>query len=153
MANFQAPTRPQLAVLISLVTIAACGCSGQPASARSTAAAFEGVGDLPGGIVHSEALGISDDGRVVTGRSSSARSSEEGFFKIAGDTLVPLLGPGGVPVTSEPRALTPDGSVIAGKITTTTLRAARWTAATGWVAFNDIAGGSNACQALGISND
>jgi len=130
--------------------------SGGSASARSSVAAapsFVGVGDLPGGIFHSEVLAISDDGRVVVGRSSSARSSEEGFYKVANDTLTPLLGPGGTPVTSEPRALSPTGLVIAGKIVVGSLQAARWIAGTGWVALGDIPGGELASQALAISAD
>jgi len=102
---------------------------------------------------HSEALAISDDGRVVVGRSSSAHSSEEGFYKIAADTLVPLLGSGGVHVTSEPPSLTPLGDVIAGRVSTGSLQAARWTATTGWVALPDIPGGDFASQVLGISAD
>jgi len=130
-----------------------CGCSSNPAPARATAS-FEGIGDLRGGTFRSEALAISDDGQVVIGRSSSARSSEEGFRKVASDTLIPLLGPGGVRVTGEPRALTPAGDVIAGKIFISGfLQAARWTAATDWVPLSDIPGGDFASQVLGISAD
>lgn len=115
---------------------------------------FKGIGDLSGGRFHSEALGISDDGKVIIGRSSSARFEEEGFFRTVRDSLVVLQGSAGVPVSSEPRALTPNGDIIAGKIASARgIEAARWTAATGWAGLGDIAGGTFASQALGISVD
>ena len=118
---------------------------------------FQGIGDLPGGRFHSEALGISDDGKILIGRSSSARFEEEGFFcavRDSGLALQVLLGSSGAPVSSEPRALTPNGEIIAGKIVTARgIEAARWTAATGWVSLGDLAGGAFASQALGISID
>jgi uncharacterized membrane protein len=132
------------------------GCSEGPANPGrrpDAIATFTGLGDLPGGAVHSEALAVSDDGRVVVGRSSSANFVDEGFVRVLDDTLQPLLGPGGVPVSSEPRALTFDGAVIAGKIGPMggPAQAARWTAATGWVGLGDLAGGVSFSQALGIS--
>lgn len=147
MPRFENPTRP--ALFAALIVAAGHACS----ASSSAAVSFVGIGDLPGGAFQSEALAISDDGRVVVGRSSSARSSEESFYKLPGDTLIPLLGPGGTPVASEPRSLTPDGGVIAGKIANPSLRAARWTAATGWLPLSDLPGGDFASQALGISAD
>ncbi|HJQ82449.1 MAG TPA: PEP-CTERM sorting domain-containing protein, partial [Candidatus Binatia bacterium] len=69
--------------------------------------------------------------------------------------LVPLLGPGGAPVSSEPRALTAGGRTIAGKIPIPggIFQAARWTDASGWVGLGDLAGGDAMSQALGISAD
>src|SRR5262245_9258832 len=46
-----------------LIIVFAAGCSGGPASApplSAAAASFQGIGDLPGGLVRSEALAISD---------------------------------------------------------------------------------------------
>jgi len=77
---------------------------------------LRGLGDLPGGRFHSEALALSDNGQVVAGRSSSEFSEEEGFLWTRRDGLVPLLGPGPVHVAGEPRALTRSGHAIAGKI-------------------------------------
>ena len=45
---------------------------------EDTTFVFQGIGDLPGGEFHSEALGITDDGRIVFGKSHSASSEEEG---------------------------------------------------------------------------
>ncbi|MGH7455079.1 MAG: hypothetical protein ACRENG_27235, partial [bacterium] len=110
--------------------------------------------DLPGGRFHSEALGISDDGKVIIGRSSSARFEEEGFFRTVRDSLIALQGPAGAPVSNEPRAMIPNGEIIAGKIASARgPEAARWTAATGWVGLGDIVGGMFASQSLGISID
>ena len=162
MADLEHPTRPaprdrrprnRVALACALVATMTWGCSSNPTPARATAT-FEGIGDLRGGTFRSEALAISDDGHVVIGRSSSAHSSEEGFRKVAGDTLIPLLGPGGTHVAGEPRALTPTGDVIAGKIVSSGfLQAARWTAATDWAPLPDIPGGGFASQALGMSDD
>jgi uncharacterized membrane protein len=134
------------------------GCSNGPASPPAGGGAdatFEGVGDLPGGVTHSEVLAVSDDGRVVVGRSSSANFDDEGFVLAQGDTMRALLGPGGVPVASEPRALVADGSVVAGKLAPAggSPEAARWTLATGWVGLGDLPGGDTFSQALGISAD
>ena len=112
---------------------------------------FQGVGDLPGGEFSSEALAVSDDGRVVAGRSASAQSGEEGFVWIQASGLRPLLGPGGAHVAGEPRAINPSGSVIAGKIDP--LRAARWTASHGWSVLDDLEGGASESQVLGVSAD
>src|SRR5262249_53240934 len=104
--------------LAFLSGVAGCG-SGRSTSSMApppATASCRGVGDLPGGEFHSEALAVSDDGRVVVGRSSSSTSTEEGFRLAEGDTLTPLLGAGGAPVASEPRGLTPNGDVVAGKI-------------------------------------
>ena len=78
----------------------------------AAAATFQGLGDLPGGEVHSEALAISANGKVVAGRSSSDPSPEEGFVWTARDGMKPLLGPGGVHVGGEPRAVDASGKVI-----------------------------------------
>jgi len=66
-----------------------------------------------------------------------------------------LLGPSGAHLTSEPRALVPDGSRIAGKIASSRgpAEAAIWEASTGWTGLGDIEGGSFASQALGASSD
>ena len=139
-------------VAASLPAFVAAGAKSQPTPTRR-GASFVGIGDLPGGDFHSEALAVSDDGRVVIGRSSSADFVEEGL-RFANGTLSPLLGPGGVPMGSEPRGLTPDGAIVAGKILVSgNLEAARWTEATGWIGLGDLTGGLSLSQALGISAD
>src|SRR5262245_13063398 len=62
-----------------------------PAGATGTAA-FVALGDLEGGESWSEALAISDDGRVVVGRSHSAASSEAGFSWTRERGMVALPG-------------------------------------------------------------
>jgi uncharacterized membrane protein len=144
-------------ILLGFVTLLLpSACESAPTSPQFTprqVASFRGLGDLPGGEFHSEALAISDDGRVIVGRSTSSSFPDEGFVRVEGDTLRPLLGPGGAHVASEPRALTPDGSVVAGKIGTigSSGEAARWTQTTGWIGLGDLAGGGSFSQVLGIS--
>ena len=135
---------------------AASACSRSPTSPPippSASPSFEGIGDLRGGDFHSEALAISNDGRVIVGRSSSAYAADEGFYRVTGDTLTPLLGAGGAHVSSEPRAITSTGDVIAGKLNSPALEAARWTAASGWTTLGDIVGGGVGSQVLGMSAD
>jgi hypothetical protein len=148
-------------LLLLFGTTLPSGCKAEKAVSESPAPnqqpqnfSFTGIGDLPGGRYHSEALGISDDGKVIIGRSSSARFEEEGFFRTVHDGLIVLQGPASAPVSSEPRALTPNGEIIAGKTASARgIEAARWTAATGWTGLGDIAGGMFGSQALGISAD
>jgi len=45
--------------------------------ACADAASFQGVGDLPGGFVSSDAQGVSADGQVVVGLSYSATSANQ----------------------------------------------------------------------------
>src|SRR5688572_5384004 len=89
---------------------------------------FRGLGDLAGGGTWSEALAISDDGRVVVGRSQSGSSAEEGFVWTAERGLVPLPALLPSDPSSEPRALTPDGSVVVGKAASSrgVFEAVRW---------------------------
>lgn len=145
-----------LAILLAAGALAGCTKRNPtgPRTPQTPIPTFQGIGDLAGGAVHSEALAVSDDGRVVVGRGSSSHFDDEGFLT-TGDSLIALLGPGAAPIASEPRGLTPDGAIVAGKITIAgTLDAARWTAATGWVGLPDLpGGGGDLSQALGISAD
>jgi probable HAF family extracellular repeat protein len=45
-------------------------------ASQVTAATFQGLGDLPGGIFHSGALAVSNYGRVVVGKSVSTFGDE-----------------------------------------------------------------------------
>src|SRR5262245_26654942 len=116
---------------------------------------FIGLGDLPGGRFHSEALALSEDGNVVAGRSSSAQFDEEGFLRTRDGALVPLLASGGTHVSGEPRAITPAGRVLAGRIALPgrPLQAARWSRADGWTSLPDLDGGGTDSQALGMTPD
>ena len=99
---------------------------------------LEALGDLPGGSLYSQGLGISADGSVVvgTGRTDSpdknlynhvqaARWTSAGSGQDLGDL------PNGPP-RSEAYDVSADGSVVVGYATSSlTLRAFRWTAQTG----------------------
>ena len=117
------------------------------------AASFQGIGDLSGGEVQSEALAVSGDGKTVAGRSSSEHSPEEGLLWTAAKGLRPLLGPARKHVGGEPRAIDARGKMVAGKISGDSLEAARWTEAAGWVPLPDLEGGGGDCQVLGMSGD
>ena len=117
------------------------------------AATFQGLGDLPGGAVHSEALVVSGDGKVVAGRSASESSPEEGFVWTEQGGLRPLLGEGGEHVGGEPRAIDAKGKVVGGKISKGGLESARWTAPKGWSLLGDLEGGGKDSQVLGMSAD
>ncbi|MGH7598223.1 MAG: hypothetical protein ACREOI_17860 [bacterium] len=126
----------------------------EPPIQQDLNSSFKGIGDLPGGRFHSEALGISDDGKVTIGRSSSARFEEEGFFRAVRDTLIVLQGAAGAPVSSEPRALTPNGEIIAGKTASARgIEAFRLTQARGMEGLGDLPGGTFHSIAFDVSAD
>ena len=58
-------------------------------SSCSTAATFQGLGDLPGGSVESWAYAVSPDGSVVVGSSSSS-SGQQAFRWTSGQGMVGL---------------------------------------------------------------
>ena len=66
------------AILLSAV-FAALTCPHQ-----SNAACLKGLGDLPGGIFSSEALGLSTDGAVVVGSSDSESGLQAFRWTLAG---------------------------------------------------------------------
>lgn len=95
--------------------------------ARRLLATFQGLGDLPGGAFFSEALGISDDGQVVVGRSQGQGDELQPFRWSEADGLV-LLGTNSL-AGGNARAASADGSVIAGAFfdaSTGTYNAAQW---------------------------
>ncbi|HEX7879865.1 MAG TPA: hypothetical protein VF720_10675, partial [Candidatus Eisenbacteria bacterium] len=60
--------RRRIGLLVLCAATAGASCGGDdpaPQGPGLEAPFFRGVGDLPGGEAKSEALGISDDGRVV----------------------------------------------------------------------------------------
>jgi uncharacterized membrane protein len=117
---------------------------------------FRGVGDFPGGPQHSEVLDLSSDGAIVLGRSATEDVLDEGFhYRVEGGALVPLLGPDGRHLSSEPRGQTPDLQLVVGKLASTRgpCEAARWTAAEGWTGLGDLEGGIFASQAIDVSRD
>ena len=62
-------------------------------------ASFQGLGDLVGGTVESYARGISADGSVVVGTSSSARASKSTTFARPPRGSGERASPGGSPPT------------------------------------------------------
>jgi probable HAF family extracellular repeat protein len=113
------------------------------------------LGDLPGGIFQSAAFGVSADGSIVVGQSTSS-SGLEAFRWTSGTGMVGLGDlPGGV-FSSTAENISADGSVIAGAgnldlVSFTTVEAFRWTEATGMVGLGDLPGGDPLSAADDIS--
>lgn len=119
--------------------------------------AFQPIGDLPGGRVQSEALGVSDDGRVVYGESASALSADgaEAFLWSHPGGIRPLGGAFPAPVKSQPRGCTPGCRVVIGQsISPQGLPVATvWDRDDGPRALGDLPGGGEASGALAVSTD
>ena len=116
---------------------------------------FRGIGDLPGGDHRSEVLALSQDGRVLLGRSPATDLEEEGFLlRLEGFELVPLTGPDGRASNSQPAGITDDLRTSS----------ARWTRRAGLSRRGagrkrrlggpaGLAGGDDMSQALDVSGD
>lgn len=85
------------------------------ASSAQGSAVFRGIGDLSGGGVRSEALGVSPDGTAVVGSSASSKSSYQACRWVNG-TIAGLAIPGGSGWLTRAHAASNNGSVIAGRI-------------------------------------
>ena len=105
------------------------------AVAQPKQASFQGLGDLPGGIVLSQALEVSNDGSVVVGISNSANGSEA--FRWKDGTLMGLGSlAGGGSFYSSATATNADGSIIVGfskEAPNFSIAGFRWTEPTGMV--------------------
>jgi len=119
-----------------------------------------GVGDLPGGDWMSEACGISSDGHVVVGRSSSAPGDYEAFRWTIEEGITGLgFLPGATTLRSNARAASSDGSVIVGwsksanTVEDSATEAYRWAPDTGMVALGDLPGAAYDSDAWGVSDD
>lgn len=131
------------------------------------AASFQGLGFLPGGsFSRSFAHGVSADGSVVVGESSSVNSPAEAFRWIQGTGMVGLgFLPGGGPSAnlnagSNALGISADGSVVVGYSNIPNVNggyggyeAFRWTQATGMVGLGDLPGGIFDSKATGVSAD
>jgi len=82
-------------------------------SASLYAASFQGLGDLPGGPVYSEAWSMSADGSTIVGSSGSA-NGQEAFLWTAEEGMVPLGDLPGTPFQSGATSVSSDGFVIVG---------------------------------------
>ena len=121
------------------------------------------LGDLPGGEVLGGAFGLSEDGSVIVGLSSSEASASDGdsiidtleAFRWTAETGSVALGdlPGGS-YSSVASAISADGSIVVGDSSTDSGREAfRWTAETGMVGLGDLPGGNFSSLASDISGD
>ena len=115
--------------------------------------AFEGLGDLPGGVFNSFGLGVSADGQVVVGASTTATGDEA--FRWTRATGMVALGdlPGG-DRRSVARGVSLDGSVVVGfgNVEGSRAEAVRWTSATGMVGLGFLPG-SGGSDARAVSAD
>jgi probable HAF family extracellular repeat protein len=131
------------------------------------AASFQELGFLPGGsFSRSFALGVSADGSVVVGESSSVNSPAEAFLWTKGTGMVGLgYLPGGGPSAnrnagSTALGISADGSVVVGYSNIPNVNggyggyeAFRWTQATGMVGLGDLPGGIFQSSAVKVSAD
>jgi probable HAF family extracellular repeat protein len=117
-------------------------------------AGFQGIGDLPGGLVESHAYAVSADGSVVTGHSESA-SGTEAFRWTAGGGMVGLGDIPGGQFWSRARGVSNDGLVIVGlsEIESGQIEAFRWTEAGGMEGIGDLPGGLFRSFAFAVSGD
>ena len=81
-----------------------------PARGQAT---FQGVGDLPGGVIESEARGVSADGSTVVGLSKSG-SGPEAFHWTSGVGMIGLGDLAGGVFESRAFGVSADGSVVVG---------------------------------------
>jgi probable HAF family extracellular repeat protein len=110
---------------------------------------FIGLGDLPGGAVHSRAFGVSADGSVVVGSTGAAPSSSGSqAFRWTVDTGMVGLGES---FSSAAFDVSADGSVIVGW--SVYGQAFRWTQDTGMVGLGDFPGGLFLSSANAVSGD
>jgi probable HAF family extracellular repeat protein len=116
-------------------------------------ATFQGLGDLPGGLVDSRVGAVSADGAVVAARSVSA-SGTEAVIWTAGNGLVAIGDLDGGSVFASSTALSADATVIVGLSTSAAgFEAFRWTAGDGMVGLGDLPDGNFDSLAQGTSAD
>jgi len=117
------------------------------------AGGMEGLGDLAGGSVVSMARGVSADGSVVVGESSSASGPEAFLWTRAGD----MQGLGDLPGSGFNSAATDvswDGSVVVGRgWSASGTEAFRWETGIGMTGLGDLPGGSFFSLATSVSAD
>ena len=113
---------------------------------------FQGLGDLPGGEFDSYPGGISADGSVVVGGSTSA-SGREAFYWTLETGMVGLGDLAGGDFSSGASMVSGDGSVIIGRGSTASGKVPlRWTAGTGMVEL-DLGGGEYEVAIRAMSDD
>lgn len=144
---------PRLAVILS--AMAACLCASSLAFSSPLCPAFLDLGSLvPEDVGMHWAAGVSDDGSVVVGQSSTSPSSIEAF-RWAADTDMLGLGflPGGGS-NSIAWAISGDGSTITGGSDTASgFEAFRWAASEEMVPLGHLPGGGTFSEGNAISTD
>jgi probable HAF family extracellular repeat protein len=111
------------------------------------------MSDLLDGIGYSEGRGISGDGNVSVGYSSSSIGSIEGFRYLTGGGMTGVGSLGGSP-QSDANGACWDGSVVVGTTSSSMGdQAYRWSQSGGMVGLGDLAGGRFASIANGVSSD
>ena len=96
-----------------------------------------GVGDLDGGMFHSEAYGVSADGSVVVGRGNSAQGFEA--FRWQNDVMIGLGDLDGGSFYSWAQGVSADGSVVVGhSFSTSHLEAFIWEETSGMRSLQDV---------------
>jgi len=146
--------RPRCELRAPLVGWGLVGALAFIAPAIAQPSFFTGVGDLPGGRIESLVRGISADGRVVVGRSSSARGEFGEAFRWMDEEGIVGLGdlPGGS-WFSDAAAVSANGRVIVGTgFATEVASAVRWV--DGRIEMlGDLGGQTPFSRALGVSAD
>jgi probable HAF family extracellular repeat protein len=145
---------------IRLAGVAIAATIGIASAQSAQAASFMSLGYLPGGSASlypdSRASGISADGLVVVGSSSSSNGTEAFRWTQAGG----MVGLGSLPGTSfnsNASAVSADGSVVVGYSNGVNGREPfRWTQSGGMVGLGNLSGGASAGRSLndmGVSAD
>ncbi len=111
------------------------------------------LGDLSGGAISSSAYGVSGDGSVVVGRSSSA-SGNQAFRWTRLGGMVGLGDLAGGTFSSSANGISADGTIIVGVSNSASgSEAFRWTASGGMMGLGDVVGGNFGSSANAISRD
>jgi len=130
----------------STVAILGVSSSGFVAASWTPEGGLIGLGDLPGGGVESQALGISHDGSVIVGRGHSTESGSgwEAFRWTSGTNSMMGLGDlDGGQFNSQAEAVSGNGLVIVGRGESADgPQAFRWTSDTGMQGIGDLPGGA-----------
>jgi len=111
--------------------------------ARTEAASFQGLGDLPGGDFYSAARAVSADGSAVVGAGQPADAYREAFRWTPSTGMQPLGHLPGGAFLSEADAVSSDGLVVVGDSRSDLSGGAfRWTQAEGMTGLGDLPGGT-----------
>ena len=114
---------------------------------------FHGMGDVPGGGVQSQALGVTADGKTVVGMSSSVNGIEAVRWTV--NDGIEVIGdlPGGGYI-ARALGISGDGSFIVGRATSSNgIEAFNWRQQSGMTGMGDLAGGLFRSVSTRVSNN